>query len=73
MSVWVKCLAWALQERLAEDSTKLFKHYQKNLLSDKEKVDGITQKLDGLAKLLKLYLYDSNGEFQGKLKAVSHK
>ena len=29
--------------------------------------------LDGLAKLLNLYPYNSDGEFQGKLKAVSYK
>ena len=72
-SGWLKCLARALQEKLEEDNTKLFKHYQENQLSDKEKVDGITEKLDGLAKLLNLYPYDSDGQFQGKLKAVSYK
>jgi len=34
-SGWLKCLAWALQEKLEDDNTKLFKHYQKNQLSDK--------------------------------------
>ena len=72
-SGWLKCLARALQEKLEEDNTKLFKHYQENQLSDKEKVDGVTEKLDGLAKLLNLYPYDSDGQFQGKLKAVSYK
>ena len=71
-SGWLKCLARALQEKL-EDNTKLFKHYQENQLSDKEKVDGVTEKLDGLAKLLNLYPYDSDGQSQGKLKAVSYK
>ena len=73
MSGWLKCLARALQEKLEEDSTKLFKHSERNQQSDKEKVDGITQKLDGLAKLLNLYPYDSDGQYQGKLKAVSYK
>src|SRR5277367_482823 len=36
-------------------------------------VRNITQKLDGLAKLLNLYPYDSNGNFEGKLKTVSYK
>ena len=72
-SGWLKCLARALQEKLKEDNIKLFKHYQKDQLSDTEKVDGITQKLDGLAKLLNLYPYDSDGQFQGKLKGVSYK
>ena len=72
-SGWLKCLAWALQEKLEENSTKLFKHYQKNQIMTKEKVDGITEKLDGLTKLLNLYPYDSDGQFQGKLKAVSYK
>ena len=72
-SGWLKCLARALQEKLEGDSTKLFKKYQKNQLSEKEEVDGVAQKLDGLAKLLNLYPYNSDGEFQGKLKAVSYK
>ena len=59
ISGWLKCLARALDEKLEEDSTKLFKHYQKNQLSDKEKVDGITQKLDELSKLLNLYPFIS--------------
>ena len=73
MSGWLKCLARGLQEKLEEDHTKLFKHYKSNQLSDKAKVNGITQKLDGLARLLNLYPYDSDGQFQGKLKAVSYK
>ena len=73
MSGWLKCLARGLQEKLEEDHTKLFKNYQRNQLSDKAKVNGITQKLDGLARLLNLYPYDSDGHFQGKLKAVSYK
>ena len=72
-SGWLKCLARALQEKLEEDHIRLFKHYQKDRLSGKEKVDGITQKLDGLAKLLNLYPYDSDGHFQGKLKTISYK
>src|ERR1700678_1320190 len=72
-SGWLKCLARALQEKLEEDNIKLFRHYKKNQLSEKEEVDSITQKLDGLAKLLNLYPYGSDGQFQGKLKAVSYK
>ena len=72
-SGWLKCLARALQEKLEEDNTMLFKSHQKNQLSEKEKVDSVTQKLDGLAKLLNLYPYNSDGEFQGKLKAVPYK
>ena len=71
-SGWLKCLARALHEKLGEDNTKLFKSYQKNQLSENERVDGITQKVDGLAKLLNLYPYDSDGQFRGKLKAVSY-
>jgi hypothetical protein len=72
-SGWLKCLARALQEKLEEGNTKLFKKYERDQLSDKEKIDGVTQKVDGLAKLLKLYPYDSDGQFQGKIKAVSYK
>jgi len=69
----LKCLAQGLQEKLEEDHTKLFKNYQRNQLSDKAKVNGITQKLDGLSRLLNLYPYDSDGHFQGKIKAVFYK
>ena len=72
-SGWLKCLARALQEKLEEGNTKLFKRDQRNQLSDKEKLDDVTQKLDGLAKLLSLYPYDGEGEFKGKLKTVSYK
>ena len=72
-SGWLKSLARALQEKLEEGNTKLFKKSERDQLSDKENIDGVTQKLDGLAKLLNLYPYDSDGQFQGKIKAVSYK
>jgi CxC5 like cysteine cluster associated with KDZ transposases/CxC6 like cysteine cluster associated with KDZ transposases len=70
---WLKSLARALQEKLGEGNTKLFKKDERKQLSEKENIDGVTQKLDGLAKLLDLYPYDSDGQFQGKIKAVSYK
>ena len=73
ISGWIKCLAQGLQEKLGENHTKLLKHYQRNRPSDKAYVDDISQKLDAFAKLLNLYPYDSEGQFQGKLKAVSYK
>ena len=38
-----------------------------------DQLSAIGGKLDGLAKLLKLYPYDEHGQFQGKLKPISHK
>ena len=73
ISGWMKCLARGLQEKLGENHTKLSKHYQRNKPSDKAHVDNISQKLDAFAKLLNLYPYDSEGQFQGKLKTVSYK
>jgi hypothetical protein len=73
ISGWIKCLARALQDKLGENHTKLSKHYQRKKPSDKAHVDDISQKLDALAKLLNMYPYDSKGQFQGKLKAVSYK
>ena len=70
---WLKSLARALQEKLGEGNTKLFKKDERKQLSEKENIDGVTQKLYGLAKLLDLYPYDSDGQFQGKIKAVSYK
>ena len=37
------------------------------------KIVAIGEKLDMLAKVLNLYPYDKNGQFQGNLKPISHK
>ena len=71
-SGWIKCLARGLQERLGEKDTRLFKHQQIHKLSKEEIILDISGKLDALAKLLDLYPYDSEGQFQGKLKPISY-
>ena len=38
----------------------------------KDEISAIGEKLDGLAKVLKLYPYDKHGQFQDKLKPVSY-
>src|SRR6266478_8737600 len=68
-SVWIKCLAWGLQERLGADQNQLY--------ADQETVavDTFTEictNLDAFAKVLRLYPYDSNGKFKGKLKPISN-
>ena len=68
-SVWIKCLARGLQERLDTDQNQLYAN-QETAVSDT--VNKICTNLDALAKLLGLYPYDSNGKFKGKLKPVSH-
>jgi hypothetical protein len=73
ISGWIKCLARGLQEKLGDNHTKLSKHYQRNQPSDKAHLDDISQKLDAFSKVLNLYPYDSERQFQGKLKAVSYK
>ena len=35
-------------------------------------ITAIGEKLDGLAKALKLHSYDDHGQFKGKLKPISH-
>ena len=42
-----------------------------NIESD-DQITAIGEKLNGLAKVLKLYPYDDHGKFQGKLKPISH-
>jgi hypothetical protein len=36
-------------------------------------ISAIGEKLDGLAKLFKLYPYNEHGQFYSKLKPISHK
>ncbi len=73
ISGWIKCLARGLHEKLGNGYRKLFKSHQREDLQEKDIADGIGTKLDALAKLLKLYPYNSEGVFQGKIQAVSYK
>ena len=62
-----------MHEKLGNGYRKLFKSHQREDLQEKDIADGIGTKLDALAKLLKLYPYNSEGVFQGKIQAVSYK
>jgi len=74
ISGWMKALARALQEKLNEDTDRLFKKSEnKSSLSDMRIQHEIGIKLDGLSKLLKLYPYDAKGQQQNPLKPVSEK
>jgi hypothetical protein len=69
-SGWIKSLARALQEKLGDGQKMLFKKDFEN--SDSNQITSIGEKLDELTKALKLYPYDKHGQFQGKLKPISH-
>ena len=69
-SGWIRGLAQALQEKLGDGQIKLFKDADNS--NPDHQITAIGEKLDGLAKLLKLYPYNKHGQFQGKLKPISH-
>ena len=69
-SGWIRGLARALQEKLGGNQKQLFKNADDR--NPDNQISAIGGKLDGLAKLLKLYPYDGDGQFQGKLKPISH-
>jgi hypothetical protein len=70
-SGWIKSLARALQDHLADSADDLFKTGEKSQLNDDQVITHIGVKLDGFAKVLKLDPYGKHGRFQGKLKPVS--
>jgi hypothetical protein len=69
-SGWIRGLACVLQEKLGKEQKRLFQDGSHQ--NSDNQITGIGEKLDGLAKVLKLYPYDEHGQFQGKLKAISH-
>ena len=71
ISGWMKALANAMTNRLEERTETLFKKNEWSLNEDRIPF-AIGTKLDGLAKLLKLFPYNKEGVFKGKLKPVSH-
>lgn len=74
ISGWIKALARALQEKLNEDTDRLFKKSEnKSALNDIRIQHEIGIKLDGLSKLLKLYPYNAKGQQQNPIKPVSEK
>jgi hypothetical protein len=74
ISGWIKALARALQEKLNEDTDRLFKKSEnKSGLSESRIQHEIGIKLDGFSKLLKLYPYNAKGQQQNPIKPVSEK
>ena len=74
ISGWIKALARALDERLGEDTNRLFKKSEKKSdLRDSRVQHEIAIKLDGLSKLLNLYPYNAEGQLQKPLKPTSKK
>ena len=59
-----------MQEKLGDGQKNLFKNPDDT--NSDHQITAIGEKLDGLAKVLKLYPYDKHGQFQGKLKPISH-
>jgi hypothetical protein len=73
-SGWMKHLARALQDRLADNSQQLFQQHDigKESTSD-QALTVISTKLVALAHILQFYPSDGKGNFLGKLKPVSQK
>ena len=69
-SGWIRGLAHALQEKMGEEQDNLFVDMDSSNLD--YQITAIGEKLDKLAKVLKMYPYDKHGHFQGKLKSISH-
>jgi len=72
-SGWIKGLAWAIKRSIDQNQRKPLKMKRSGLLDEEEEITVLGGKLDGLARLLDLHPYDSNGRFKGKLKMVSQK
>jgi hypothetical protein len=71
-SGWIKALAHALENRLANATDTMFHGEEhKSELTNDQVVTRIGMKLDGLAKVLKLDPYDKWDQFCEKLKPVS--
>jgi hypothetical protein len=74
ISGWMKALARALEEKLSEDTNRLFQKSEKrSSLNSNQVHNEIGIKLDILSKLLGLYPYDGHGQRGQKLKSVSEK
>jgi hypothetical protein len=72
ISGWIKSLARALEDRLADSADDLFKSGDEKLqLAHDQVITHIGIKLDAFAKLLKLDPYSKHGQFQGKVKPIS--
>lgn len=71
-SGWIKALACGLQEKLGDDANILFNNQKFSTMSNDQITHDISGKLDGFAKTLQLYPYNSQGHFKGKLKPISY-
>ena len=69
-SGWICGLAQALQEKLGDGQKMLFK--KADTVDSDHQITAIGEKLDRLAKALKLHSYDNHGQFKGKLKPISY-
>jgi hypothetical protein len=73
VSGWIKSLARALKENINQNQAKPLKMKNMEKNADEEHtITAFSLKLDALAKLLGLHPYNHQGQFQGKLKPVSH-
>lgn len=71
---WMKGLARTLQIRLQDEANTLLSQSDKRMtLTEDQITSSISVKIESLAKILKLYPYNSHNRFKGKLKAVSMK
>ncbi|KAF8232684.1 hypothetical protein L208DRAFT_1270977 [Tricholoma matsutake] len=73
ISSWMRCLAHAMDNKLYKQQDVRLLKKSDNVTETKTRINNIGTKLDALAKLLDLNPYNDNGQFQQKLKAVSHK
>ena len=58
---------------MGDNSARLIKKREMINMGQQEIINNISGKLDALSKLLLLYPYNSQGQFQGKLQPVSYK
>ncbi|TFK36180.1 hypothetical protein BDQ12DRAFT_699705 [Crucibulum laeve] len=76
LSGWMRCLSRALVEKLNKhnSSMKLFhKREMAHTFKEEKKIVTIGNKLDSLAKVLKLYPCDKIGYYKGNLPTISYK
>lgn len=72
-SGWIKALASALQNRLADKQNTLFKQEENpQNTPNHELITPLALKLDAMADLLNLSSYDDTGRYVRKLQPVSH-
>jgi hypothetical protein len=73
MSSWMKCLARVMDNKLYKQQDVRLLKKSDNVTKTETRINNIGTKLDALAKPLDLNPYNDKGQFQQKLKPVSHK